>query len=157
VDIEDSGGAGYSFQESPESRVIGGRIRNSRVGIFQDGSTNEGSYYGDGLLIEGIQGSGIVVASDGTRVEGVTIRNSGTSAALPDQGRAGIRVLSGAGSAIINTSLVDTQERPTQTYGVYIGSLASDTLIQGNTFSRNVIGPISNNGTGTVMNSNQGF
>lgn len=157
VDIEDSGGAGYSFQESPESRVIGGRIRNSRLGIFQDGSTNEGSYYGGGLLIEGSQGSGIVIASDRTRVEGVTIRNSGASTALPDQGRAAIRILGGTGSAIINSGLADTQERPTQTYGIYIGLPARDTLIQGNSFSRNVIGPISNNGTGTVMRDNQGF
>ena len=123
----------------------------SRPGIVQFDNLNEDSYYGGGLVIENNQGKGIVIRSDRTTVEDVIVRNNGADTSVRDIDRAGIVLMDGDGSGILNSEIVDNQEQPTQTYGVLVQENATATGITENRIEGNAIAPIADFGTDTSI------
>ena len=60
-------------------------------------------------------------------------------------------VMDGDGSAILNSEIIDNQEQPTQTYGVLVQEGAANTSITENRIEGNIIAPIVDFGTDTVV------
>ncbi|MCH7745350.1 MAG: right-handed parallel beta-helix repeat-containing protein, partial [Chloroflexi bacterium] len=153
VQIEGSQKNGYFFLNSPQTRIEGGRLSGNLSGIVQFDTLSEGSYYGGGLVIENNRRKGIVIRSDRTTVEDVIVRDNGVDTSARDTDRAGIVVMDGDGSVILNSEIIDDQEQPTQTYGVLVQEGAANTSITENRIEGNAIAPIADFGTDTVISS----
>ena len=151
VRIEGSEKNGYFFLNSPETRVEGGRLSGNVSGIVQFDTLSEDSYYGGGLVMENNRRKGIVIRSDRTTIENVIVRNNGADTSVRDIDRAGIVVMDGDGSGILNSEIIDNQEQPTQTYGVLVQEDATATRITENRIEGNAVAPIADFGTDTSI------
>ena len=97
---------------------------------------------------------GIVITSNGTFVDGMTVRNNGRDLEQDEIRRAGIRVTNGRIVVITNSTLADYQENPTQTFGIYISANATETRVEGNVIVGNAVEPIRDSGVRSKISDN---
>jgi parallel beta-helix repeat protein len=131
------------------------RVRKAALSADQPNKKSSGNIVRNNVITRaGLDGVN-VTSSDGTRVVGNTITSAGRAVTGPGGGRSGIRVttLDGvpANRTVVSGNAVSDPLR-WQRHGLDIDSpLAIGTVVTGNSFSGSRLGPIRDQGTGTLF------
>jgi hypothetical protein len=130
--------------------VEGNDVYLTLLGIYVGPGSGSGVVVG--TLVKGnrcVQQSryGIEVraGSADTILEGNYVDANGSSA-----GYDGIQITSGTGCLVRNNIMIDTGSTPQQDYGLVIEAAAVGTIVEGNFYRDNQLGPFSDSGTGTI-------